>query len=296
MLNGLPPPAQQQQQGAESSARNNAGAESHRLRETLARMVSSSLLGPLVGSGGQRQRQQQQLDSSRGQNDRICSPRARLTASYSQTAGAVFGASGGDRTRGRASLWRRPRAQAARQRRSTARRGGLDERRFTHRRLYVTYTTPRQRAKYLMVDFNDVATLHQWLLGLDSLIRCYVDIIECRVTRPSMMPWMRAVFTSVVESERKAKGRLKSVQTVSNVISIGARSLPSVFAAANLSVKREEAAMFLRPIVEARNVARRQLLAARRTRGAIPSAAAAGVAMGPPRRRMTRCRRCRSHR
>lgn len=56
-----------------------------------------------------------------------------------------------------------------------------------------------------------------------------------------MMPWLRAVFTSVVSDEFKARGQLK-VRTWPIAIAIGAKSLPAVFAAANLHVGKEEAA------------------------------------------------------
>ena len=140
-------------------------------------------------------------------------------------------------------------------RRLAMRRGGIDERDFIRRRMCIRYHTPQEARRDVYVDVDDWVTLHAWLVGLDALVRFFVDVVECRVARPSMMPWLRSVFTSIVESEFKARGTMRmgrgaerSALTASGSITIGARSLPTALAAANLTVVKEEAAMLLRAV------------------------------------------------
>ena len=134
-----------------------------------------------------------------------------------------------------------------------------EEKRGQPRRMYITYRTPQNHARYVLFDLFDLSTLYAWLVGMDALCKSYIDVCECRVSRPSMMPWMRAVFTSIVETERKARGAV-NIRSWPVAIAIGARSLPSVFGAANLTIGSKEAATLLRFVYEGKDERLKKLL------------------------------------
>ena len=168
--------------------------------------------------------------------------------------------------------------------RQVRRRGGVDDRKFVHRRMceplpscqrplhaglahsprvdstprrrpaawchrYVCFSTPGQREPHrILFDLPDYSTLHGWIVGIEALMRFYMDVLECRLIRPSLMPWLRAVFTSACESERKAANGRRRQRPVA--IAIGGRALPTVLAAANIAVAREEGALILSKVFE----------------------------------------------
>ena len=155
-------------------------------------------------------------------------------------AAAVFAGSG--------QVAKRSRMQSVR-----ASTRGMEAKRVEKKaRMYITYRTPQNHARYVLFDINDYQTLYAWLAGLDALCKMYIDIIECKILRPSMMPWMRAVFTSVVETERKARGAVNR-RSSPTAIAIGARSIRSAFGVANLVISIEQIPTLLRRVFESKD-------------------------------------------
>ena len=148
----------------------------------------------------------------------------------------------------------------ARRRSSVGRRGGLDDRKLVHGRLHIKYRTlPQQGESSLLFDLGDYDALATWLVGLEALVRSYVDVLECRALRPSIVPWLRGVFSSVVAMELKGAA------------GIGARSFPVVLllAASNVMVaSEEETAIFLRDFwaTKGREIDERQMAQLMRAR------------------------------
>ena len=126
---------------------------------------------------------------------------------------------------------------------------GRDERKFVHRRLYVTVapSSAHPEPQRIIFDLPDYTMLHSWLIGIEALISFYVDVLYCRIARPSMMPWLRAVFTSAIEIERRKSGARRAWPIS---ISIGARNLPMVLSAANYALSRESSALLLHGLRE----------------------------------------------
>lgn len=61
-----------------------------------------------------------------------------------------------------------------------------------------------------------------------------------------MLPWLRAVYTSAFDAERKASNKKAGV----GAIALSVRTLPDVLRAANMSISREQAAFYLSEVWE----------------------------------------------
>ena len=101
---------------------------------------------------------------------------------------------------------------------------------------YLYFIARLRTRRYVLLDLTDEASA--WLVGLDALCRTHVDLIESQNSRPSMMPWLRAVFTGRSRRSDEREGRFRCA---GRPIAISTRSLPYTFFAANRSVGHDEA-------------------------------------------------------